>query len=124
MRLAPVLHLGTAAEIDAALEGLVQQNVVQRRALLAPALRDARHVRYQREPPGRERWQSAAETNRRGLADCEDLACWVAADLRVAGISDARAITIPTGPNLRHCVVQVRGLFFDPSRARGMKGPG
>lgn len=124
MRLAPVLHLGSAREIDAALEGLVAQNVAQRRAGLVPSLAASKHVVYRRETPGHENWQSAVETHRRGYGDCEDLACWVAADLRVRGIANAKAVTIQTGPHLRHCIVSVNGKVFDPSKARGMKGRG
>lgn len=48
-------------------------------------------VRYREEPPGHEDWIDAPGVLQQGHADCEDLAAWRAAELRVAGRMD------PTG---------------------------
>lgn len=59
------------AEWPALLERLVQQSVLDRRAGTPPLA--ATGVRYKREPPRRELWQSAASTVALGDGDCEDL---------------------------------------------------
>jgi hypothetical protein len=78
------------------LEGLIAANVAylleQPRAPLlyesgvrlraAPLLYQS-GVRYVAEPRGKERWQDIPETLERKEGDCEDLACWRIAELRV-----------------------------------------
>lgn len=80
-------------------------------------------VCYEREPDDREDWQSIPETLDRRSGDCEDLACWRAAELQFSGI-DARAFhtMIPTvsGGPLYHIRVRVGGDVEDPSRRLGM----
>lgn len=51
-----------------------------------PRLYDS-HVRYMEEPPGQEEWQDVPTCLRMGDADCEDMACWRAAELQVRGES-------------------------------------
>jgi len=79
-------------------------------------------VRYMRHDPN-ERWQTPIETLRRGGGDCEDLAMWRAAELRLAG-EPARVVWRRTGPRVLHAVVQrADGRLEDPSRALGMRAP-
>lgn len=80
-------------------------------------------VRYRREGLGKERWQVPSETLRLKHGDCEDLAAWRAAELRVSGIK-ARAICVRVRPGLIHCVVQTERGREDPSKRLGMKGRG
>lgn len=55
-------------------------------------------------------------------ADCEDLAAWRAAELRVSGADPgARAVAYQSGPSLWHAVVMLgSGEVEDPSLALGM----
>lgn len=110
------------ATLAAALEGLTATNYcLLARSRKAPALY-ASGVRYQREPRGREQWQTAPQVLRAGFGDCEDLAAWRAAELRIQGIP-AKATVIRTGPKMFHAVVQhPDGSIEDPSRRLGMKG--
>jgi hypothetical protein len=79
-------------------------------------------VRYRREPRGSERWQTPSQTLQRGEGDCEDLAAWRAAELRVSGEDPAaRAVVVRSGPRTWHAVVaRGDGSFEDPSAALGM----
>jgi len=112
------------ATLTAALEGLTATNYcLLLRSKRAPGLYSS-GVRYRREPRGREHWQTAPEVLRAGHGDCEDLAAYRAAELRVAGIP-ARAAVIRTGPRMYHAVVMhPDGSIEDPSKRLGMKGPG
>lgn len=101
------------------LEGLVRASVRQRRSGVVPALSSAPHVRYAREPRGRERWQTARETFKRGHGDCEDLAVWLVADARVRGVP-ARVVVRSSGSRRYHALALIAGKLVDPSKARGM----
>ena len=83
-------------------------------------------VRYEREPPGSEVWQLPREAYSAKGGDCEDLACWLAAERQLAGDRDWLPKVIFVSPVLRHIVaVNTRtGVVEDPSRRLGMKGPG
>lgn len=78
-------------------------------------------VKYRREPPGREWWETAADvlgviTSMSG--DCEDLANYRVAELRTF-LDDpgARTRIVPTHRGTFHAVVQRGdGTFEDPSR--------
>ena len=83
-------------------------------------------VHYLEEPPGRDEWQDIPDTLERGNGDCEDLACWRVAELRVKygqrrarrGISVSR---LPRGGLLYHIMVlHENGAVEDPSRILGM----
>jgi transglutaminase-like putative cysteine protease len=109
-----------------ALERLVQQSVRDRLAGVPPLAQTT--VRYVREPAGREKWQSARTTYLTGEGDCEDLAIYLAADARIAGVP-AIVVIKPVRPGLRHALVAAkfpgnRVLLLDPSRVRGMTGAG
>lgn len=89
-------------------------------------------VRYRREPLGQERWEDVRQVLKQGHGDCEDLACWRAAELAVRGV--------PAWPAFRWRKVQTRegkpvtvyhivvafpdGRIEDPSRVLGMGAPG
>jgi len=107
------------ATLAAALEGLVATNYTLMRKRRLPGIYSGR-VRYQREPAGREQWQTAPEVLRAGVGDCEDLAAWRAAELRMLGIP-ARAEVVRTGPKKFHAVVMYPdGRMEDPSLRLGM----
>lgn len=110
------------AVLAALLEGLVQAHC----AMVAAGVVDVpplyrSGVRYRREPRGQERWQLPWQTFEAGHGDCEDLAVWRAAELRLAGYG-ARPVVYRTGPRTLHVVVwrDDRGDIEDPSRLLGM----
>jgi len=123
----PVLRVGRDT-MRPMLEGLTALN---ERILAAirpdlPALY-ASGVRYRAEPPDQENWDPADVVHGRGWGDCEDLAAWRAAELRLAGEDDARADCYvsrvrPDGRRVWHAVV-VRddGSVEDPSLVLGMR---
>lgn len=76
-------------------------------------------MRYTREDPA-ERWQLPSETAARGGGDCEDLASWRCAELRLRGES-CRVVVKRTGPRVLHALVERGdGSIEDPSRRLGM----
>lgn len=84
-------------------------------------------VRYKAEDPGLEEWRSCPVVLERGKGDCEDLACWRAAELRMReGIAaKPKVIRQPSQPGKRlyHIVVSLpNGRIEDPSKRLGMKG--
>lgn len=81
-------------------------------------------VRYRRESVGAEVWQLPSETARLGYGDCEDLAAWRVAELRLQG-EPARILIKQVRPKLWHVLVmRSDGKIEDPSRKLGMKGAG
>lgn len=71
----------------------------------------------------------ALSEGERAIVDCEDLACWRAAELRVRfGIRATPTWirkTLPNGKQMIHIFVRLpNGKFEDPSRILGMKGNG
>lgn len=83
-------------------------------------------VRYMEEPPGQEDWQDIPTSLRMGIADCEDLATWRAAELNVRfGIKAVpifREQKLADGRCLYHVLVQYPdGRLEDPSRILGMR---
>lgn len=93
-------------------------------------------VRYRREPLGQERWLDVPTIlempKEERFGDCEDLACWRAAELWVHGVPARPAfryrqmVTRGGKPiTVYHIVVLLpNGTTEDPSRALGMGGPG
>lgn len=90
-------------------------------------------VRYEEEPPGRDEWQDIPDTIVRRRGDCEDLACWRMADLRLgraeAHEPNARffisADDLPDGTggtvHTFHIMIhRENGQIEDPSRRLGM----
>ena len=92
-------------------------------------------VRYKAEPEGQEDWLDVlaaldaykAEKNGGPVAtiDCEDLACWRAAELQAQGIAAHPVFVwrkMQNGSHLYHIVVRwPDGRLEDPSRRLGMK---
>lgn len=126
--------------IELLLESLAAWNVellsqMRRRNIAFPRLYES-GVRYERErnwiqlPDGRiervglEDWIDCLEAVRRGQADCEDLACWRAAELRLEGLPAKVLFFIGEhdGRRLFHIIVdRGDGQLEDPSRALGMR---
>jgi hypothetical protein len=105
-----------------------------------PELYDSGVV-YHEEPEGAEDWQDIPTSLRLGWADCEDLACWRAAELRVRygipAVADFTKDVLSDGRTLYHIVVRLpdgitlpdgsktfsvgaKGFTEDPSRQTGM----
>jgi hypothetical protein len=83
-------------------------------------------VRYEEEPPGQDDWADIAECRRLGKADCEDLACWRAAELRIKHRIAAGPVSTrrnrPLGGLLYHIQTKYPdGRVEDPSRRLGMR---
>lgn len=116
------IPLRTPADIESALESHVGACERDLRARPQPPLYRA-GVRYDRRDPD-ERWQLPRETVARGRGDCEDLASYRAAELRIAGERDARVIVRRTGPTILHAMVRrADGKIEDPSLRLGMARP-
>ncbi len=84
-------------------------------------------VRYQQEPPGVEDWCDIGAAMEQGHADCEDLASWRVAELRVRhGINAQPYVKDPSvvrGGTVLMFHIQVllpNGAIEDPSRKLGM----
>lgn len=112
------------------LEGLIAANIAYLlRNPRCPPLYQA-GVRYEVEPEGRDEWQDIPDTLMRRNGDCEDLACWRVAELRMAGERSAKThVTVsqmmaPSGAMQTVFHIQVRranGSIEDPSRMLGMR---
>jgi hypothetical protein len=117
------------------LEALTMANVAylleaKARGVEVPLLYES-GVRYLAEPEGRDEWQDIPDTLERSTGDCEDLACWRVAELRVRfGQRKARrGITVShyrdpkTGSDVTMyhiLVLHEDGTVEDPSRLLGM----
>lgn len=79
-------------------------------------------VRWRPEPPGDESFDRPSQVLARKWGDCDDLAPWRAAELRVTGVDPyAKAIAVPSGPRKWHAIVQRgNGDIEDPSAWAGM----
>lgn len=122
MPLRASLPLASAAEAEAALEGLVRVNthqLTQGYPPIASSLRSGR-LRYIRRDPDEE-WRSLAQIWRHGGGDCEDLAAAVAAELRALGYR-ARVVIRRARPGLLHALTlnESTGQLLDPSLTGGM----
>lgn len=83
-------------------------------------------VFYREEPPGQEDWQDIPTSLFMGWLDCEDCACWLAAERIVRDGIQARATwkAFPRegGGTLYHIVVvHPNGYEEDPSKILGMR---
>jgi len=80
-----------------------------------PRLYDSGIV-YRKEPHGSEQWQNAIDLLRSFQGDCEDLASYRAAELRMDG-EPAMVAIVRTRRGTYHAVVRrVDGTIEDPSR--------
>lgn len=120
--------------LEILLEGLVRVNETLMRSRLFPDLYKTA-VRYRQEPIGDENWRDASIVLESGFGDCEDLAAYRVAELRVKHNMSAQCvfrwktleINTRDGPRrvkLYHILVGLwRGgkLFIeDPSKRLGM----
>ncbi len=120
--------------LDTLLECLVQVNVALMSSRTFPDLYSTR-VRYKQEPLGEENWRDAAIVLQSGYGDCEDLAAFRVAELRVKHRIPARCVfrwktftmTNETGRHrvkLYHILVGLQHgktlLIEDPSKRLGM----
>ncbi len=114
-----------AASLDAALESVTRAAEAQI-ARGAPLATDAiaAGVRWKPEPPGDEHFDLPNTIIKRGWGDCDDLAPYHAASLRITGEDpEAVARVYPSGPHRWHAVVQRSdGSIDDPSKWAGMRG--
>lgn len=83
-------------------------------------------VLYRQDPPGNEIWQDIPTMLKTRFGDCEDLACWRAAELNFAGIRARPYLKWrESGPKTSQFHAVVRwpdGRIEDPSAALGMNG--
>lgn len=79
-------------------------------------------IQWRPEPPGEEHFDSADKVIKRKAGDCDDLAPYAAASLRVTGEDPgARAVVRPSGPKRWHAIVErSNGSIDDPSLRAGM----
>lgn len=80
-------------------------------------------VRYREEPTGAEDWQDVPTCLRRKFSDCDDLACWRAAELIVQGESAKPDFEIQRMGErvLYHIVTRTARGTEDPSYIMGMR---
>jgi hypothetical protein len=110
----------TIGAIEAAVEGMTGLNYrMMHTASLGgggfPPLYESGLV-YRPEEPGHEDWQNAVELLRSGAGDCEDLAAYRAAELRMAG-EPATVAVVRTPRGSYHAVVRrADGTIEDPSK--------
>lgn len=105
--------------LEAFLEGMTALNTAIIRTENLPSVYDV--ARYQREARGHEEWWHAGIVKRKGIGDCEDLAAYRAAELRVFEGEPARVAVIRTGRRTLHAVVErADGSIEDVARALGM----
>lgn len=110
--------------LDAALEAVTRTNEHLLKSGAVPHADEAiaAGVKWQPEPPGDEHFDHAAKVIKRGFGDCDDLAPYKAASLRITGEDpDAQAIVLRSGPKRWHAVVaRSDGSIDDPSADAGM----
>lgn len=115
----------TLAWIIVGLRALTRMNMLYLRRFPGTPRMYESGVLYEREPPGQEDWQTIPAALNSLRADCEDLACWRAAELRVRdGIAARPAVRVKrlSGRGyLVHVVVKhPDGSIEDPSMRLGM----
>jgi hypothetical protein len=125
IRLAIPDHLVTAEGLEAALEATTLANEQSILRGEVPNLTDAikKGVRWKPEPYlDGEHFDLAHQVAARNWGDCDDLAPWLAGQLRASGDDpDARTRVYKSGPDRWHVVVETSdGEILDPSRWAGM----
>lgn len=81
-------------------------------------------VFYREEPGGCEDWQDIPTSLRRGRCDCDDVACWRAAELIVQGVPASADFEIQRsrdGKVLYHIITRTAHGTEDPSYILGMR---
>lgn len=120
----PEAHVD-APVLDAALEATTRLDEALIKSRQVPPWDEALHkynIRWRPEPPGDEHFDHALEVVQRGHGDCDDLAPYKAASLRVSGRDPrARARVRRSGPRRWHAYVErSNGPDDDPSKEAGM----
>lgn len=125
IRLAIPDHLVTPEGLEAALEAtsLANEQAILRGEV--PGITDAikKGVRWKPEPYlDGEHFDLAHQVVNRNWGDCDDLAPWLAGQLRATGQDEgARARVYKTGPKRWHVVTELSdGTILDPSKWAGM----
>jgi hypothetical protein len=80
-------------------------------------------VRYHREPRGHEQWLQVPSVREQTWGDCEDLAAWRVAELRVHGVDAWPCFhwrRLPAALVYHIVVCRPDGIVEDPSRVLGM----
>lgn len=89
-----------------------------------PSIQDAidAGVEWRPEPPGDESFDPPSTVLDRGWGDCDDLAPWLAGEMRETGYDPgAQAIAMRSGPRTWHAIVKGSdGQIYDPSKWAGM----
>lgn len=111
--------------LDTALEAVTRTNerlIHEDKVPLASEAIQKHGVKWKPEPPGDEHFDHALTVMKRGWGDCDDLAPYGAASLRVTGEDPgARAVVMRSGPKKWHAVVERSdGSVWDPSADAGM----
>ncbi len=119
----PEAHVGPEV-LDPMLEAVTRTNVslLERGVVPDADAAIAAGVVWRPEPPGDEHFDPATTVVARGWGDCDDLAPYKAASLRVRGEDPgAYARVVETHPGNYHAIVQRSdGSIDDPSAAAGM----
>lgn len=111
--------------LDAALESVTRLNEEMLKAGKVPTFQEGAHgIQWQPEPPGAEHFDHAAKVLGRGHGDCDDLAPWHAASLRVTNEDPgAKAVVKRVADDRWHALVKRSdGTYDDPSLTAGMPG--
>jgi hypothetical protein len=107
----------------------VNKRQMRARGTVPPPAVHVRGLRYQPEKDRRENWQSAEQLWRTLRGDCEDLACYEAARLQLAGINASPALhhNVSGGYHVTCAIPRVsvgygvqKSINWDPSAALGM----
>ena len=129
-----VLDFDDAADISAALEGLIARDQLYlRRHPRTPHPYDLGlqgRIRWHFEYPGAH-WWTPGDVIRAGWLDCKDAPAWLCALYRNAGgeqlaggVRFPRCIVVPTGHRTLHAIVEhACGCREDPSIVLGMQEP-
>jgi len=111
--------------LEAMLEALILANVFFLRHKPQTVSLYGAGVPYVAEPPGRDNWQDIPRTLALREGDCEDLACWRIAELRVKNNENAKPhVTSKKIGDFTLYHIQVKrgdGTIEDPSRVLGMR---
>ncbi len=120
-----VYGISTTAELQALVAGLALANLSQMRSGDTFPQIYRTGIRYRREEPGEERWQTARALLLSKRGDCEDLVAYFVAWLWANGERRARPLVRDIRPGLKHAlVVRGNGRIEDPSARLGMRGAG
>lgn len=108
-------------DIKVMVNTLVSLDVNQLKRARLPKIYES-GVRYRREGTGKEQWQTIEQMLETRYGDCEDLAAWRCAELRMLGI---RAVPwfSKRGKTWHVYVRYPNGKTEDPSERLGMKNP-